>query len=256
MTRPKRGVVTLGNSVWCVLTFVSALKCWNTVLRLIHSRDSIGFNGLVFISILCSSCKWIHAGMESGMRLTPLKPWVTKSAYFLFTCTKCSPLIGQTIAEYGVFCHIYLAGLGWKPWKSPSKEENQGQWTDGLVLRGKEVCQWIYGNLIRVYPLSPRWREETESDAMRFQERLQQAERERVDAVTSLRKKVDSVEVVKANEISRLQEIHWWADGSVPWDQECVRWRIVWVILCGLSVHWMHVEYYHTDKFTWRYGLL
>jgi len=44
---------------------------------------------------------------------------------------------------------------------------------------------------------------------MRFQERLQQAERERVDAVTSLRKKVDSVEVVKANEISRLQEIHW-----------------------------------------------
>ena len=45
-------------------------------------------------------------------------------------------------------------------------------------------------------------------EASQFQERLQQAERERVDAVTALRRKVDSVEVVKANEISRLQEIH------------------------------------------------
>ena len=58
------------------------------------------------------------------------------------------------------------------------------------------------------YPPFPRWREETESEASRFQERLQQVERERVDAVTSLRKKVESVDVVKANEISRLQEIH------------------------------------------------
>ena len=45
--------------------------------------------------------------------------------------------------------------------------------------------------------------------ASRFQERLQQAERERVDTVTALRRKVDSVEVVKASEISRLQEFHW-----------------------------------------------
>ena len=58
------------------------------------------------------------------------------------------------------------------------------------------------------YPPFPRWREETESEVSRFQERLQQAERERVDTVTTLRRKVDSVEVVKANEISRLQEIH------------------------------------------------
>ena len=61
---------------------------------------------------------------------------------------------------------------------------------------------------VGVYPLFPRWREETESEASRFQEHLQQAERERVDAVTALRRKVDSVEVVKANEISRLQEVH------------------------------------------------
>ena len=47
-----------------------------------------------------------------------------------------------------------------------------------------------------------------ESEALRFQERLQQVERERVDAVTALKKKVDLVEVAKTNEISRLQEIH------------------------------------------------
>ena len=62
---------------------------------------------------------------------------------------------------------------------------------------------------VGVSPLFPRWQEEAESEASRFQERLQQAERERVDTVTALRRKVDSVEVVKASEISRLQEFHW-----------------------------------------------
>ena len=47
-----------------------------------------------------------------------------------------------------------------------------------------------------------------ESEASRFQERLQQVERERVDAVTALKRKVDLVEVAKTNEISRLQDIH------------------------------------------------
>ena len=47
-----------------------------------------------------------------------------------------------------------------------------------------------------------------ESEASQFQERLQQVERERVDAVTALKRKVDLVEVAKTNEISRLQEIH------------------------------------------------
>ena len=61
---------------------------------------------------------------------------------------------------------------------------------------------------IEVLSSVPRWREETESEALWFQECLQQAERERVDAVTALRRNVDLVEVVKANEISSLQEIH------------------------------------------------
>ena len=61
---------------------------------------------------------------------------------------------------------------------------------------------------VGVCPLFPRWQEEAESEASRFQERLQQAERERVDTVTALRRKVDSVEVVKASEISRPQEFH------------------------------------------------
>ena len=47
-----------------------------------------------------------------------------------------------------------------------------------------------------------------EAEASRFQERLQEMERERVDAVTALKRKVDLVEVAKTNEISRLQEIH------------------------------------------------
>ena len=47
-----------------------------------------------------------------------------------------------------------------------------------------------------------------ESEASRFQERLQQVERERIDTVTALKRKVDLVEVAKTNEISRLQEIH------------------------------------------------
>ena len=47
-----------------------------------------------------------------------------------------------------------------------------------------------------------------ESEASRLQERLQQVDRERVDAVTALKRKVDLVEVAKTNEISRLQEIH------------------------------------------------
>ena len=53
-----------------------------------------------------------------------------------------------------------------------------------------------------------RWREEAESEASRFQERLQQAEREKSDAVLSLRKKLDAAEVARGNEIARLQEVH------------------------------------------------
>ena len=53
-----------------------------------------------------------------------------------------------------------------------------------------------------------RWREETESEALRHQEKLQQVEREKMDAVLALKKKIDALEVNKTNEISRLQDIH------------------------------------------------
>ena len=54
-----------------------------------------------------------------------------------------------------------------------------------------------------------RWREEAESEALRHQEKLQQVEREKMDAVLALKKKIDALEVNKTNEISRLQDIHW-----------------------------------------------
>ena len=53
-----------------------------------------------------------------------------------------------------------------------------------------------------------RWREEAESEASRHQEKLQQMEREKMDAVLALKKKIDGLEVSKTNEISRLQDIH------------------------------------------------
>ena len=53
-----------------------------------------------------------------------------------------------------------------------------------------------------------RWREEAESEALRHQEKLQQMEREKMDAVLALKKKIDALEVSKTNEIGRLQDIH------------------------------------------------
>jgi hypothetical protein len=43
---------------------------------------------------------------------------------------------------------------------------------------------------------------------LRHQEKLQQLEREKMDAVLALKKKIDVLEVNKTNEISRLQDIH------------------------------------------------
>ena len=53
-----------------------------------------------------------------------------------------------------------------------------------------------------------RWREEAESEASRYQEKLQQLEREKMDAVLALKKKIDALEVSKTNEINRLQDVH------------------------------------------------
>ena len=60
---------------------------------------------------------------------------------------------------------------------------------------------------IKVLPCF-RWREEAESEAARHQDKLQQVEREKMDAVLALKKKIDALEVSKTNEISRLQDIH------------------------------------------------
>ena len=47
-----------------------------------------------------------------------------------------------------------------------------------------------------------------ESEATRHLDKLQQLEREKVDAVLALKKKIDALEVSKTNEINRLQDIH------------------------------------------------
>lgn len=47
-----------------------------------------------------------------------------------------------------------------------------------------------------------------ESEALRHQEKMQQMEREKTDAVLALKKRIDIMEVSKTNEISRLQDIH------------------------------------------------
>ena len=53
-----------------------------------------------------------------------------------------------------------------------------------------------------------RWREEAEMESIRYQERLQQLEKEKTDVVLTLKKKIDTLEVSKTNEIGRLQDIH------------------------------------------------
>ena len=52
-----------------------------------------------------------------------------------------------------------------------------------------------------------------ESEGVRWQEKVQNLEREKADAVLSLKKKIDSMEVSRTNEISRLQAVH----RSEPW---------------------------------------
>ena len=45
-------------------------------------------------------------------------------------------------------------------------------------------------------------------ESIRYQERLQQLEKEKTDVVLTLKKKIDTLEVSKTNEIGRLQDIH------------------------------------------------
>ena len=56
-----------------------------------------------------------------------------------------------------------------------------------------------------------RWKEELEGEGLRWQEKLQQAEREKTDAVLASRRKMDALEVTKTNDISRLQGVHRYA---------------------------------------------
>ena len=68
------------------------------------------------------------------------------------------------------------------------------------------VALYVRNNASRC--LHYRWREEAESEASRHQEKLQQVEREKMDAVLALKKKIDALEVSKTNEISRSQDVH------------------------------------------------
>ncbi len=61
--------------------------------------------------------------------------------------------------------------------------------------------------VIIVLNLVYRWRDELEAEVMRSQEKIQLLESEKTDSVLSLRRKLDSLEVTKTNEISRLKEL-------------------------------------------------
>ena len=90
-----------------------------------------------------------------------------------------------------------------KQWKNRFREGRPGP--QKLLLVTLVVFIHVYD--LNFY-LHYRWREEAESEALRHQERLQQVEREKMDAVLALKKKIDTLEVSKTNEISRLQDIH------------------------------------------------
>ena len=53
-----------------------------------------------------------------------------------------------------------------------------------------------------------RWKEEREEDASHNTLRLQQTEKEKMDAIASYKRKVESLELSKANELERTQETH------------------------------------------------
>ena len=53
-----------------------------------------------------------------------------------------------------------------------------------------------------------RWKEELEGEASHWKERLETSEREKIDAILALKKKMESLEIAKANEIAKLQETH------------------------------------------------
>ena len=60
-----------------------------------------------------------------------------------------------------------------------------------------------------LYPhVCSRWKEELETEGARWRERLEEAEREKTDTVQALRRKLDSQEMSRTNEISRLQSVH------------------------------------------------
>lgn len=58
-----------------------------------------------------------------------------------------------------------------------------------------------------------RWKEELEAEGTRWQEKFQKLEREKSDAVLSLKRKLASLEVAKTNELDRLKDVHRWRGG-------------------------------------------
>ena len=53
-----------------------------------------------------------------------------------------------------------------------------------------------------------RWKEELEVEVKRWQEKVQQLEKEKSEAVLSLKCKLDSVEVSKITDVNTLKDLH------------------------------------------------
>lgn len=96
-----------------------------------------------------------------------------------------------------------------KQWKSRFRGGRPGQQLFVCVIFINHTCGFYQFIHVQIsFYLYYRWREEGESEALRHQEKVQQVEREKMDAVLALKKKIDTLEVSKTNEISRLQDIH------------------------------------------------
>ena len=108
----------------------------------------------------------------------------------------------------------YLLVTEYKHWKSPFREEKKSMY----VLQYVYTCTCIYMYMLAkacvvacVCTCICRWKEELEVQSTHQRERLEQLERDKVDSVLALRKKMESLELAKTNDMAQLQETHRWA---------------------------------------------
>lgn len=103
------------------------------------------------------------------------------------------------------------AEQGLRQWKSPFKEKKQGLFLVKYIMHYRNskyvMLKYVQQTQVIIFVFN-RWREEAEMESIRYQERVQQLEKEKSDVSLALKKKLDALEVSKTNEISRLQDIH------------------------------------------------